>query len=174
VRTNLKALTALFAVVALGVLAFGTGVAAAHGDRDKTLRLGTELLEEEFIDVGVPGTSLGDEIVFSEILFKGRRDVGTSGGVCTITQGEPPYDVVMLQCVVTLSLRRGQIKLQGLNEVQGEDDPGPFKLAITGGTGKFRGAGGEATFRERRSGLGVYRLRFDDDKKKKHGHHRRR
>jgi hypothetical protein len=172
VRTNLKPYPALLAVVALGVLVFGTGVAAAHGDRDKTLRLGAELLQEEFVDNGVAGPSLGDEIVFSEALFKGRRDVGTSGGVCTITQGEPPYEIVTLQCVVTLSLRAGQITLQGLNEVQGEDDPGPFRLAITGGTGKYRGAGGQATFRVRDSGLGVYRLRFDG--RKKHGHHRGR
>jgi hypothetical protein len=168
----LKHYSAVLAVVALGVLVFGTGVAAAHGERGKTLRLGAELLQEEFLDLGDTGPSLGDELVFSETLFKGRRDVGMSGGVCSLTHAVPPYDVVTLQCVVTLSLGRGQITLQGLIEVQGEDDPGPFELAITGGTGKFRGAGGEATFRERDPGFGVYKLRFDNGKKK-HGHHGR-
>ena len=170
-RTNLRLFTALLGVLALGVLVLGTGVAAADGDRGKTLRLGAELLQEEFLDLGDTGPSLGDQLVFSETLFKGHRDVGQSGGVCSITHAVPPYDVLTLQCVVTLSLQRGQITLQGLIEVQGEDDPGPFRLAITGGTGQYRGAGGEATFRERDTGLGVYRLRFDA---KKNGHHRRR
>jgi Allene oxide cyclase barrel like domain len=176
VRTHLKHYPAVLAVVALGVLVFGTGVAAAHGDRGETLRLVAVDTVEEFIDVGVSGPSLGDEFVFSETLRKDRRDVGRSGGVCTITRGVPPYDIVDLQCVVTLSLRGGQITLQGLNEVQGEDDPGPFTLAITGGTGKYRGASGEATFRRRSEDRGVYRLRFDKGNKKHHsrGHHRGR
>lgn len=165
-RTHLKRYSAVLAVVALGVLVFGTGVAAAHGDRGKTLRLVAVDPVEEFIDVGVPGLSLGDELVFSETLLKDRRDVGMSGGVCTIVRGVPPYDIVTVQCLVTLSLNRGQITLQGLFEVQGEDDPGPFQLAITGGTGKFRGASGEATFRRRGEDRGVYRLRFDHKGKK--------
>ena len=167
----LKHHSAVIAVVALGVLVLGTGVAAAHGDRGKSLRVVAVDPEEEFIDVGVAGVSLGDMIVFSETLRVDRRDVGRSGGVCTITRGVPPYDVVDLQCVVTLRLRGGQVTLQGLNETQGEDDPGPFRLAITGGTGKYRGASGQATFRERSDDRGVYRLRFDD---KKRGHHRKR
>ena len=117
-RTHLKLYPALVAVVMLGVLILGTGVAAAHGDRGKTLRLVAVDPVEELIDVGVPGLSLGDELVFS--------------------------------------------------------DPGPFEFAITGGTGKYRGAGGEATFRLRDSGRGVWKLRFDDHKKKKHGDDRKR
>jgi hypothetical protein len=169
VRISLKLYPALVAVVALGVLVLGTGVAAAHGDRGKTLRIVAVDPVQEFIDVGVSGISVGDELVFSETLLRNGRDVGMSGGVCTITRGVPPYDVVTVQCLVTLSLRRGQITLQGLFEVQGVDDPGPFTLAITGGTGKYRGASGEATFRRRTADRAVYRLRFDA--RKKNGHH---
>jgi hypothetical protein len=172
VRTMLRHFSAVAAVVALGVLLFGSGVAAAHGDRGKTLKLVAVDPVDEFVDNGVPGPSLGDQLVFSETLLKNGRDVGMSGGVCTVVRGVPPYDIVTVQCLGTLSLQRGQITLQGLFEVQGEDDPGPFELAITGGTGKYRGAGGEATFRERAPGVGVYKLRFD--KPKKHGHHRGR
>jgi hypothetical protein len=176
VRTTLKHHAAALAAVALGVLVFGTGVANAHGDRGNVLKLGATELQSDFIDVGDPGPSLGDEIVFSETVFKRGRDVGMSGGVCTITYGVPPYTVVTAQCVVTLKLRQGQITLQGLNEFQGMDDPGPFTLAITGGTGEFRGAGGEATFRMVSDERGVYKLRLDSGKKKNHhsrGHHRR-
>jgi hypothetical protein len=52
--------------------------------------------------------------------------------------------------------------------VQGEDDSGPFTVAITGGTGAYRGASGEARVRDRGDGTSVYKLKFDSKKK----HHR--
>ena len=107
--------------------------------------------------------------MISESLAKRGRDVGMSGVVCTVTHAVPPYDIVTFHCAATLSLQRGQITLQGLIEVQGEDDPGPFTVAITGGTGAFRGAGGEAVVREVSSGISVYKLRLDLPKK----HHSR-
>ena len=64
------------------------------------------------------------------------------------------------------SLRRGQITLQGLVEAQSLSDPGPFTLAITGGTGEYRGASGEAVVR-RGPGVAVYKLRLDSAKKHK-------
>jgi hypothetical protein len=159
------------AVLAIGVLLFTTGVADAHGGGKKTLKIVATELQSDYLDLGAPGPSLGDELVFSESLRQDGRDVGTSGVVCTVTHTVPPYDVQMFHCVGTLSLRRGQITLQGLIEVQGEDDPGPFTVAITGGTGAYRGAGGEAVVRVRPSGTSVYKLRFTGEKKRSHGHH---
>jgi hypothetical protein len=159
---------AAVAIVALGILLFVPGVANAHGDRKQTLRLIATELQFEFVDVGATGPSLGDQLVFSESLEQKGRDVGMSGGVCTVTHVVAPYGVMTFQCIGTLSLRRGQITLQGLIEVQGEDDPGPFEVAITGGTGAYRGAGGEAIVREGRDGTSVYKLRFDA-RKKPHG-----
>jgi hypothetical protein len=164
VRTNLRRYPALVAIVALGVLVFGTGVANAHRDHGKTLKLVATELQSDFLDLGDPGPTLGDELVISESLAKHGRDVGMSGVVCTITHAMAPYDVVTFHCVATLSLERGQITLQGLIEVQGEDDPGPFTVAITGGTGAFRGAGGEAVVRDV-GDTSIYKLRFDSRKK---------
>ena len=59
------------------------------------------------------------------------------------------------------------LPLQGLIEVQGENDPGPFTVAITGGTGDYRGASGQAVVREIGAGVSVYKLSFDS---KKHRH----
>jgi hypothetical protein len=173
VRINLRLCSAVLAIVALGLLASGTGVANAHGGGKKTLKLVATELQFEFVDVGATGPSLGDQIVFSESLAKHGRDVGMSGVVCTVTHAVPPYDVLTFQCVGTLSLERGQITLQGLIEVQGEDDPGPFTVAITGGTGAYRGAGGEAVVKEIDPGVALYKLRLDVPKKKHHsrGHH---
>lgn len=164
-RTKLRLFVAVFAIVALGVLAAGASVASAHGKGKHTLRLVATQIQSEFLDLGTPGPSLGDQFVFSERLFRDGREVGVSGGVCTITQVIPPYDVQPFHCVATLSLRRGQITLQGLIELQGEDDPGPFTVAITGGTGAFFGAGGEAVIRRVSPTRSVYKLRFDSRKK---------
>jgi hypothetical protein len=166
-RTRFGVYATVMAIVALGVLVFGSALAMADGKGKKqTLRLVGKEIQSEFVDVGTTGPSLGDQIVFSETLKFRGREVGVSGGVCTATEVVPPYDVITFQCVATLSLRKGQITLQGLVEFQGEDDPGPFTLAITGGTGAFRGAGGEAVVRFPREGRTIYKLRFDFDKKK--------
>lgn len=163
---------AVAAIVTLGALVLSSGTAVADGkgkDKHKgeTLRLVATELQSEFLDLGTPGPSLGDEIVFSEVLFHRGREVGTSGGVCVATEVVPPYTSITFHCVATLSLRRGQITLQGLVEIMGEDDPGPFTVAITGGTGAFRGAGGEAVIRFVSETRAIYRLFFDSDKKKK-------
>lgn len=165
-RTKLRLYAAVLAIVGLGVLVSGTTVATADAHGKRTLRIVATEIQSEFLDLGASGPSLGDELVFSETLSIRGREVGTSGAVCTVTQVTPPYDVLMFHCVGTLSLRRGQITLQGLIEVQGEDDPGPFVVAITGGTGAFRGAGGEAVIREKSPGTSIYKLRFDSRKKR--------
>ena len=174
-RSRLRVRATGVAIIAFAVLVLGSAPAAADGKgKRETLRLVAVEKQSEFIDLGRPGPSLGDEFVFSEVLFERGREVGESGGVCVATQVVPPYTTLTFHCVATLSLRRGQITLQGLIEVQGEDDPGPFTAAITGGTGGFRCAGGEARIVD----LGptsIYKLRFDCDcdhkqkhKKKKH------
>ncbi len=165
-RTKPKVSPTALAIVVLGALLFAPGVANAHGGK-QTLRLVATELQFEYVDVGATGPSLGDQLVFSESLERNGRDVGMSGVVCTTTHLVAPYGVTTFQCIGTFDLRRGQITLQGLIEVQGEDDPGPFEVAITGGTGAYRGAGGEAIARQRRDGTSVYKLRFDA--RKKHG-----
>jgi hypothetical protein len=165
VRTKFGVYTTVLAIVALGLLVFGSSVASADGKGKRSLRLVATEIQSEFLDLGSPGPSLGDEFVFSEELSKRRREVGMSGGVCTATEVVPPYDVLTFHCVATLSLRRGQITLQGLIEIQGEDDSGPFKVAITGGTGAYRGAGGEAVIFSVSDTKSIYKLRFDSKKK---------
>ena len=165
-RTKFGIRAAVLAILALGVLILAPSAALAHGKHKQSLRLVAEEIQSEYVDVGATGPSLGDQLVFSETLFRRGNEVGESGVVCTVVQVTPPYDVVTFHCVGTLSLRRGQITLQGLIEVQGEDDRGPWTVAITGGTGAYRGAGGEARVRQRDDDTSVYTLRFDSNKKK--------
>jgi hypothetical protein len=173
VRTRFTLKVVLLAIIALGLLVAGPAVANAKGGGKKTLKLTGEQVQSEFLDLGTPGPipSLGDELVFSETLFKRGREVGVSAVDCTVKQSVPPYEVAIFHCVATLKLfKKGQITLQGLIEVQGEDDPGPFKVAITGGTGKFRCACGEATYLQTSAPgvepvTSVYKLRIDSCKK---------
>ena len=169
-RTKFGIHAAVLAIVALGVLMLGSTAAMAHGNHKQPLRLVGTVIQTDDIDVGDPGPSLGDELVYSETLSRRGREVGESGVVCTIVQITPPYDVFTFHCVGTLSLRDGQITLQGLVEVQGEDDRGPWTVAITGGTGAYRGASGEARVRQRNDTTTIYKLRFDSAKKNKHRH----
>jgi hypothetical protein len=172
VRSKFRLIAALVAIVALAALISAPAASAnAGGKKFKTLRIVAELKQEQFLDLGDPGPSLGDELVFSERLFSRGRQVGESGVVCVVTQVTPPYgDTLTLKCEGAFSLRKGQITLQGLIEVQGEDDPGPFRVAITGGTGKYRCACGEAVVRTVTDTRTVYRLRIatckTKDKKK--------
>lgn len=163
------------ALAVTGVLVWGAAAAAAHPkERDDPLRVGAREVQTQFLDLGAPGPTLGDQTVFSERLSLRGREAGTSGGVCTVTGATPPYRVLTAQCVVSLSLRRGQITLQGLIETQGPTDPGPFRLAITGGTGAYSGAEGTARFRRVTRRRGVYTLRIETDGEDRGGHHRKR
>jgi hypothetical protein len=168
VHTKFRVIAALVAIVALAALISAPAASAnAGGKKFKILRIIAEEKQSEFLDLGTPGLSLGDEFVTSERLFVRGRQVGESGVKCNVTQAMPPYDVVTLQCVQTVSLRKGQVTMQGLIEVQGPDDPGPFTVTITGGTGAFRCASGEAVVSRPPDTRGVYRLRIDTCKKRK-------
>jgi hypothetical protein len=168
VRTKLGVLTAALAIVVLGALVFGSAIAAAHGKHKRALRVVAIQNQFQAVDVAPTGPSLGDELVFSETLRRHGHEAGVSGVVCTATEVTPPYEVTTYHCVATLSLRRGQITLQGLVEIQGTGDMGPFSVAITGGTGAYRGAGGEARIREVSPTRSVYKLFLDPTSKKKH------
>jgi hypothetical protein len=170
-----RKLAAVAAIVTLGTLVLASGTAASGGKgkhKGDSLRLVAKTIQEQILDLGAPGPSLGDQLVFSEVLKKEGREVGTSGAVCVITEAIPPYPVVVVyHCVGTLSLGRGQITLQGLVETQGIEDPGPFLVAITGGTGAYRGAGGEALVLDPVGPRRIYKLSFDSKDKKKHRRH---
>jgi hypothetical protein len=151
---------AVVPVVALGVLVGGSAPAAT-GKKAKTLRLVAIQSQQTFLDLGTPGASLGDQLVFSDTVYRHGREAGTDGVVCSITAVAPPYGASTYQCVGTIRLRDGQITAQGLNQFQGEGDPGPFRLAITGGTGAYSGASGELVDRNVSNVKAVYTLHFD-------------
>ena len=105
----------------------------ASGGKDKRRTFTLEALttEQEF-----EGTGLGDQIVFTTQLLRGDTEVGHQGGVCTVTS----VARAEAQCVATYALPGGQITGQVLIVL---GDPAPYLVAITGGSGKYKGVEGE-------------------------------
>jgi hypothetical protein len=121
------------AFVALAAGAIGPAAWGSVGERDKprTFTLEAVTTEQKF-----EGTALGDQIVFTTQLLKGDTEVGHQGGVCTVTS----VTRAEAQCVATYALRGGQITGQALIVL---GDPAPYAVAVTGGSGKYKGVEGE-------------------------------
>jgi hypothetical protein len=126
--------------LAVGVVSPALGSSGDDDDGKRVIRVASVTTEEEFVDVGTEGFSLGDEFVFSSTLRKGGKDVGRAGVVCTFTSVEREE----AQCNATATFSGGQIAVQGL--IAGE--PESFVLPVTGGSGEFEGADGELHVRQ--------------------------
>jgi hypothetical protein len=117
--------------------------ASAHTDNVSVLHLTAVQVESQVVDVAPTGEqpSLGDSFVFSENLFRDGHKVGVSGGVCTFVRLQHPP--AALQCVVTARIGGDQLTVQGLAFEQRRN-----VFAITGGTGRWRNAGGQVVVQE--------------------------
>jgi hypothetical protein len=127
------------AVLALGAMMLGTTLTGASAGTGEEIQFRAITTESGFVDVGEKGTSLGDEFIFHDVLKHAGEKVGHDGGVCTVTSVRGPES----QCLVTGYLSGGQITLQGLSKDTGKL-PVEFVFAVTGGTGQYQGASGEA------------------------------
>ena len=144
--------------VAAAVIA-PTGLALAAGPHAHTAHAapvgGTQRLsffapevQQKLLDLGDPGFSLGDELIFTDNVLtrKNGPQVGTDGGVCTVIRVTDASALAgTLQCQVTFSLPGGQITAQDLEPTAHLQLPHTVTNAITGGTGRFRGVRGENT-----------------------------
>jgi hypothetical protein len=134
-----KRLVVLGVSITLFAIAIGVVPAsAASGAKDQqtTFRVNAVNTEQNFLDLGAAGSSLGDQIVFTGQLLRADSEVGHQSGVCTVTslvRGEA-------QCIATYSLRGGQITGQARI---GLGNPGAYAVAVTGGSGEYRGVEGE-------------------------------
>jgi hypothetical protein len=128
----LGAATALVAL-AVGVVSPAWGSA---GDKEMKFRVDAVTTEQQLLDLGAPGNSLGDQIVFTTRLLQGGTEVGHQGGVCTVTSVARHQ----AQCVATYALGGGQVTAQALVSL---DNPAPYAVAVTGGSGRYQGTEGE-------------------------------
>ncbi|MFD3661748.1 hypothetical protein ACFWVF_14315 [Streptomyces sp. NPDC058659] len=95
-----------------------------------------------------PAPEVGDSFVFAEDLFrsKGGEQLGRDGVTCTVVRADTPGELL---CVGSFVLtggpagQRGQIAGQTLLPIDsGEQQPAPFDIAVTGGTGDFKDVSG--------------------------------
>jgi hypothetical protein len=97
-------------------------------------------------DIRQSDPSKGDVSVFQDKLLRSGKAVGRQAGTCTITalDTDPAAEApLQLSCTVTFEVPGGTIASQGL-----ATNAAVKHLAITGGTGRYVGAQGEATLTE--------------------------
>jgi hypothetical protein len=151
---RLVILGAVIAVMALVVgavsPAFGSSgrgsasTSSGHAGKQQTIRVTAVFTEfDANIDVGAPGFSLGDEVVFSGNLLRNGQQVGRVGVVCTFVS-TANTSRVEAQCPTTSILPGGQITTQGTIVNRSLN----FTLPITGGSGQYQGAGGQVVSRD--------------------------
>jgi hypothetical protein len=93
------------------------------------------------LDLGTPGPSQGDQVVFTGLLFDAlHRPLGRFNGVLVSVDAAGDRS----QAQVTLVVPGGQIAVQGELDFTASD---PVVHAITGGSGRYAGAGGTFSFR---------------------------
>jgi len=141
------------ALVIPGSVASADPSDAGHGKGNgRTLTFDVEFSPTSYTDLGDPGFSGGDVIVFNDALFEDGEQVGHEVGSCVLVDTNGTANCTG---VVTLD-GRGTIAFAF------ENAPPPEKvLAITGGSGEFRSAGGEGTLVENGDGTGTLTLSLD-------------
>jgi allene oxide cyclase len=140
----LSTVVPLAAVVAL-VVAVTAYAAGGNGrGQGRTITVIEHATTDTTTDTGAHGDSVGDVLTFANDVFDAadQAKVGTDNGYCLRTVKGAAYE-----CNWTAFLSGGQITVEG-----------PFfdakdsTLAITGGTGRFRGARGTMELHSRENG----------------------
>jgi hypothetical protein len=158
--SRLRRVTTGLAVAALAVPA--VPMAKGHGqdhDHGPTFTLHAVEVTDEFLDLGDQGLSPGDQPVFATALSRDARPEGVTGGSCTVTSLNSD-NTFTASCQATAQLRGGLLTTQALVTFRPGLQP-PFKLAITGGTGKYSGASGEVEVRQITETTEDYIVRLD-------------
>ena len=143
---NVMPLLVAGAVVALAIagvsLASGASPSKAHAKTDSgDLTFLDVTVASKFVDVDNSGAaSPGDEFIFNDQLKSsdGSQIVGTVQGYCVVTDlSEHPG---ASRCNTTATFGDATLNADGLSPSEG-----PFKLGITGGTGRYDQARGDVT-----------------------------
>jgi hypothetical protein len=109
--------------------------------------------ENKVLDLGAQGPSQGDIRVTNAPLYdeSARERIGRFDLFCAITDpaDESSEKAHMAQCTKTFTLPGGQISVQGVEAYPNLSGLAPGVNAISGGTGKYAGVGGEQRFEVR-------------------------
>ena len=144
---------AMIVLVVVSLPAASASSSASRSSADdgvEVIHVRAVAVSEAFLDLDGSGgetPTIGDQFVFSSDFFRGGKKIGFDGGFCTLVRLP-----ALLECVGTNSLPGGQLTAQGLLDY-GPDfaSEGPFELAITGGTGRYKTAHGQVRVIDRLS-----------------------
>ena len=171
-RAVLLLVALVAAVTVLGIIGVLRAVSAspdhsAHklkdGGEARTLTVLAEIRQQKVVDTGPQGPSQGDMRIVHTTLYnaKGTKRIGRHDQFCVLT--DPGKKVQMTECVRTYTLPGGEIDSEGVSARSTLNDsqkPGGTD-AISGGTGKYAGVGGEVRFGSRGDYV-VQTFRFTD------------
>jgi hypothetical protein len=134
---------ATIAVASAAVIIAGTGIAVASASGPDittatTIRLLAHGGTSTFVNIRHQHRpAVGDEIILSQPIFSAAHPSQLAGhGYVTITIVARPF---VVQVHATLVLKQGQVDAAGI------EASNRFQLAVTGGTGRFQNARGQAT-----------------------------
>lgn len=137
---------AVLSVLGAAALVAGVLATSASASGGGSFQVTAITKQAKNIDVGPRGTNIGDYSVFSDNVFRNGRSVGELNGVCTHTRIDPAANQGSQQCVITVTLPRGNLMLQDVIRFSGVQVKS-VTAAVTGGTGHFAGATGTAHIR---------------------------
>jgi len=118
---------------------------------------------EQQIDLGDRGPSVGDVYVFSGPIYdeSEERELGRIDGQCTTTSAPGPSAEARRLCIANATFAQehegAEIDTQGVGRLEAEN----VVFAVTGGTGDYRDARGQATFEFRPDGDVVISYELD-------------
>jgi hypothetical protein len=134
-------------IIAVGAaIGFFTVAPAGGAAAPRELRFFTHDTGRAQLDLGDKGDSPGDRYVFSGDVFdhQGGTKVGRLTGACETISRQADGDGEDL-CVANLDLARGQLTTSATLAHAAFLGGIPQDIAVTGGTGTYRGARGDAT-----------------------------
>jgi len=152
-RTLLAATIAATAILGIAASASSSGSSRPER-RDHVLQVHRDVGHDFIIDADDSATpenpapdSVGDQDVFNGKFFTRNKQVGRDGGVCTLVELPSIY-----HCVASNWFDKGQLTVQFIGDFSSTE---PGHIAITGGTGAFRGAHGEVKYVAKPDGADV-------------------
>jgi hypothetical protein len=154
-KVALTGAAAALVLALAGVVAVSAASQAAEPTTHKAKTLTFDVVFSPFTPIAAnnerdPNSpfALGDEIVFHDQLYANGKQVGDDLGSCVIASISPPP--LLANCSLVIRLPEGSLTGQFV-AIQG---PEPREIALTGGTGRYRNAGGEGTLVEFGNGTG--------------------
>ena len=152
-RNRARAMAVGVSLAASVLLLQGSAVGAGAGNDRGGHTMTFHVLFQPFnyTDLGAPGPSAADVIVFHDQLLQSGKTVGDEVGSCVLVDATG-----LSNCSGVVQLEnRGTITFSFVNA------PPPHKvLAVTGGSGQFRTARGDGTLDENEDHTGTLVLRL--------------